>query len=49
MAEEPELSWPIEEIPETDELFMRVHRTFVVNGALIPGAFRDHGGGMSTD
>jgi hypothetical protein len=49
MAEEPELSWPVEIIPGTDELFMRVHRTFVVNGNLIPGVFRDHGGSMSTD
>ena len=49
MAEESELSWPAEYIPDTDVLFMRVHRTFVVNDTLIPGVFRDHGGGMSTD
>lgn len=28
---------------------MRIHRQYVWNGSLIPGAFRDHGRGMSTD
>lgn len=41
--------WPIEEIPDEDRLFMRVHFENIVDGEPGPGAFRDHGGGMSTD
>lgn len=42
-------AWPQELIPDKDELFMRVHRNWTLNGNPIPGAFRDHAGGMSTD
>jgi len=49
MASPPLAGWPIEEIPDQDRLFMRVHRIFVSQGKLAPGVFRDHGGGMSTD
>lgn len=41
--------WPVEEIPDVDGLYMRVHRNHVRDGEPIPGAFRDIGGGMSTD
>jgi hypothetical protein len=42
-------SWPQEPIPDEDKLFMRVHRQWTRNGNPIPGAFQDHGGGMSTN
>ena len=44
--------WPVEKIPDTDKLFMRVERSYVRNGEFIPGAFRNNppdDGGMSTD
>lgn len=45
--------WPIEEIPDTDDLYLRVHRRwFDQNGQLDAGCFRNHPeqtGGMSTD
>ena len=42
---------PVEEIPDTDWLFYRVHVNLVrsTNGKLNPNCFRDLGGGMSTD
>ncbi len=39
----------IEEIPDKDRLFMRVHSNNTKNGLLIPGAFKNHNDGMSTD
>lgn len=42
-------AWPKEEIPDSDRLFMRVHRIFVQGRGLAPGVFRDHETGMSTD
>lgn len=41
--------WEPELIPDPDRLFMRVQKTFVRNGEVIPGVFRDQGDGMSTD
>jgi hypothetical protein len=42
--------WASEEIPDTDRLYMRVHQNLLHrDGRPIPGAFIDHGGGMSTD
>jgi len=43
-----------ESIPDQDLLFFRVHKSYVRNGDIIPGAFRDQGihplvRGMSTD
>ena len=47
-------SWPVENIPDLDRLYMRVHRNNQVDGVPTPGAFRDHPPdgerpGMSTD
>lgn len=42
-------NWEAQHIPDDDDLYMRVHRSFFRGGELIPGAFRDHGRGMSTD
>ncbi len=43
-------SWPIEDIPDQDHLFMRMHRMwFKPEGTIIPGAFQKRGGGTSTD
>jgi hypothetical protein len=45
--------WPIEDIPNCDSLYMRVHRRwFDSSGDLDPGCFQNHpkqAGGMSTD
>jgi hypothetical protein len=46
-------TWPIENIPGEDLLYMRVHRNYIQNGEPIPGVFQNHGEGeqegMSTD
>ena len=42
--------WQIEDIPDSDHLFMRVHAaSFARDGRVSAGAFKNHGGGMSTD
>jgi hypothetical protein len=41
-------NWPVEEIPDSDDLYMRVHKMFVLEGELQPSVFRNHGDGMST-
>lgn len=42
-------NWPVEVVPDEDRLFMRVHKNNIRDGEPLPGAFKDHGGGMSTD
>ena len=44
-----ELVWPIEEIPDTDSVFMRAHREHFSDGELHHGVFRKHDGGMSVN
>jgi len=48
-----ENDWAVKQIPNEDDLYMRVHRSYAPNGELIPGVFRDRGEGekkgMSTD
>lgn len=39
----------IEEIPDDDFLLMRVHKNHISPEGLMPIAFREHEGGMSTD
>jgi hypothetical protein len=41
--------WDVENIPEGDFVFMRVHKNNAPNGELLLAAFRDQGAGMSTD
>jgi hypothetical protein len=44
--------WPVEEIPDADELYLRVHRRWFEDGDLDPACFQNHPkktGGMSTD
>jgi len=41
--------WPKEDIPNESSIFMRVFRTFITQGNVLPNAFRDQGGGMSVD
>lgn len=44
--------WPVEDIPDGDALYLRVHRTWWTSGKLNMGCFGNHPkktGGMSTD
>lgn len=41
--------WDVENIPDEDLLFYRVHKSLIRDGEPIPGAFRDQGDAMSTD
>jgi hypothetical protein len=41
--------WHKETIPDASDVFMRVHKRWVIDGAIAPGVFRDHGRGMSVD
>lgn len=49
VADGVNIPWEIEHIPDESLLYMRIHRSYFRDGKLIPGAFKDHGGGMSTD
>lgn len=55
MADEAPLGaeeWPSEDIPEQDQLFLRIEKSYVRNGTPMPGAFRNRPtdkDGMSTD
>ena len=51
MADQSGLTpWPVERIPDSDSLYMRVHRAWLKpNGNVARGAFQNHGRGMSTD
>lgn len=43
-------AWAVEAVPDSDHLYMCVHRTWVKpNGTVSVGAFKNHGHGMSTD
>ena len=42
--------WPVEDIPDADFLYYRLHKSYARDDNPIPlGAFKDRGGGMSTD
>ena len=41
--------WDVEEIPDKDRLFYRIHKSFFRGGKLLPGVFREIGDGMSAD
>jgi hypothetical protein len=43
------LAFPIEEIPDADSVFLRVHKDFMRDGDVQPGAFREQDGAMSVD
>ena len=52
MVGQVSVPWPIEEIPDADRLFMRVHQVFIRNGEVRSACFKDQprpGTGMSTD
>jgi len=38
-----------EEIPDNDNLYYRIHNSYIREGELTPGVFKEKGGGMSTD
>jgi hypothetical protein len=44
-----EVTWPVEAIPDADEVFMRAHEAYFRDGSLQPGVFRQQGKGMSVD
>lgn len=46
---DPQLSFPVEAIPDADELYMRAHRNLLRDGQIVPGVFRAQGAGMSVD
>lgn len=41
--------WQVEQVPDGDFLFTAVHEMWFRDGAILPGAFKNHGDGMSTD
>jgi hypothetical protein len=41
--------WVVEEIPDSDHVYMRAHKTYCPGGNLEYGVFRDRGKGMSVD
>ncbi len=43
------MAWQAEKIPDQDFLFMRIHERWREDEEVAPGAFRNHGDGMSTD
>jgi hypothetical protein len=43
------MPWPVEEIPDEDIVYFRVHRDYFRNGELNPKAFRPQGISMSVD
>lgn len=49
VADEITHDWQSENIPETDFLYMRVHKNWFHPKQNITGLFKNHGGGMSTD
>ena len=49
VADEVTLNWQPENIPDTDFLYMRVHKNWFQPKQNITGLFKNHGEGMSTD
>lgn len=43
------MSFQIEQIPDPDKLFYRIHKSYCIEGQIIPSVVRNIGGGMSTD
>jgi hypothetical protein len=41
--------WPVEEVPDNDRLFMRIHKNHLTNDDFLLMVFRNRGRGMSTD
>ena len=44
-----DVNWQVEQIPDEDSVYMRADKDILSNGALQPGVFREHNGGMSVD
>ncbi len=49
VADEITHDWQSEDIPDTDFLYMRVHKNWFQPKQNITGLFKPHGDGMSTD
>lgn len=43
------MPFEIEDIPNDGTLYYRVHKSYIIDNEVIPGAFRSRGDGMSTD
>lgn len=41
------MTWKVEKIPNEARLFYRIHKTDIVDGQIVPGAFRERGEGES--
>lgn len=48
-GEEQLIDWQAEQVPDENLLFMRVHESWRRGESVSPGAFKNHGDGMSTD
>jgi len=46
---DPQLSFPVEAIPDADALYVRAHRNILRDGHIVPGVFRAQGAGISVD
>lgn len=44
-----DLPWPVEDLPDPDALFLRLHRQYFRENELQPSVFQDRGPGMSTN
>jgi hypothetical protein len=42
-------NWPVETIPDIDNLYYRIHKMWIVGSEITPGVFRNIGRGMSAD
>ena len=41
--------YPKEPIPDNSNLYYRIHKTYIVDGEIVPGAFQSKIDSMSTD
>jgi hypothetical protein len=44
-----EIAFPIEPIPDADDVFMRAHQMYFISGELQPGVFQNKDGAMSVN
>lgn len=49
MADALGITFPVEDIPNRDSVFMRAHKDYIRDGDIVPGVFREQDGSMSVD